>query len=457
MIDVNIPTTIVIFGGTGDLSKTKLFPALIDLYNGGLLPDKINIVGFGRRDFSSEEYRKFVKEFIKNKSDVDSFLENIFYHKGQLDDINSYKELSTNLDKIEGKIGVCTNKLFYIAVPPTLYEPIFDNLAKSKLTLPCSEGTGWTRVLVEKPFGTDLETAQKLDEKLGKLFKEEQIFRIDHYLAKDAIQNLLTFRFSNTLFENSWNNKYIDKIHIKLYENKGIEGRDSFYRATGALRDVGQNHLLQMLAVIAMDRPDEINTLKKSRESVLKSLKKYSKRNISNNVIKGQYTKTDLETYFLIKTFINNKRWSGVPFYLESGKGLKGDKVEIIIYFKKLVTNICRDKREHKHQNILTLTLQPEQKVEMQFWTKIPGLELDLEPKNLSFEYKEKEVKELSDAYHKVLYDCIQNDQTLFVSTKEVKYSWEFIMSIIENWDDLPMLQYKKGSEGPDERINLLE
>jgi len=447
---IDTPTTIVIFGGTGDLSKTKLFPALIDLYNGALLPNQTTIVGFGRKDLSNQEYREFIKKSISKKSNIDSFLKKVTYHQGHVEDVNSYTELATCLDED----GVCKNKLFYLAVPPTLYETVFDNLSKSKITLPC--GNEWTRVLVEKPFGTDLQTAQKLDEKLGKLFKEEQIFRIDHYLAKDAIQNLLTFRFSNTLFENSWNNKYIDKVHIKLYENKGIEGRDSFYGATGALRDVGQNHLLQMLAIIAMDRPDEINTLKESRESVLTSLRKYSKKTLVGNVLRAQYKKTNLETYFLVKAFIDNKRWNGVPFYLESGKGLFEDKVEIVIYFKELMTTICNDQRVYNHQNILTLTLQPTQKVEMQFWTKVPGLELDLEPKKLAFEYKESDIQALSDAYHKVLYDCIQNDRMLFVSTKEVKYSWEFIMSIIENWNHLPMLEYVKGSKGPEDKNNIL-
>lgn len=471
----NIPTTIVIFGATGDLSKKKLFSALLDLFAGGFLPEPFHIIGFARGEYSDESYREFVYEAISKKGHnhkekiTNSFLEKIHYHRGDLNNIDSYKSLLEHGDKINNSPMVCTNTLFYLAVPPSLYSLIFDKLSESKLAEACGKETGWTRVLVEKPFGTDLKTAQELDKKLGKLFKEEQIFRIDHYLAKNAIQNIIAFRFSNMLFENSWNRVYVERVHIKLFENKGIEGRGSFYSGIGALRDVGQNHMLQMLALIAMENPKTItsSSLQKSRENVLSLLHLYDKSEVEDNIIRGQYEGykdldgvsgdgCSIETYFLFKAFIGNRRWRGVPFFLESGKRLNEDKVEIDIYFKQIPNCICGDESEHKHKNILTITLQPEEKIDMKFWIKKPGFEFKLEPKNFSFTYKNELEEKLPDAYEKILYDCILGDHTLFVSTDEVESAWKFIMSILENWEHLPLYNYSEGSTGPNEKLKLL-
>jgi len=468
----NIPTIIIIFGVTGDLSQRKLIPALLDLKTKNALPTAFRILGFSRREMTDDEFRKFMKTAINrkkhqhSKKDADFLLNKSFYQSGTFEDIKSYKNLTKTLKKLDDDIGQCTNKLFYLAVPPTFYEPIFKNLAKSGLTKPCSNKTGWTRVLVEKPFGKDIKTAQKLDKLLAKLFQEEQIFRIDHYLAKETMQNILTFRFANSIFEPIWNNKFIEKVEIKLLEKLDVANRGSFYDGVGALRDVGQNHILQMLAFIAMNNPGEIKAdlIRKERTKIMKALCCVTPTAIKNNTIRGQYidyqeTKgikpnSKTETYFKIKAFVNNQRWQGVPFYLESGKALNKNTVEINIYFKQS-TNRCfcpPSHQKHKHQNVISFKIQPQEEINIRFWSKQPGLTTEIEPKDLSFDYSKGTTMKL-DAYEKVLFNCIVGDQTSFASNQEIEAAWKFITAILNGWKKNKLYQYKKGSEGP--KINL--
>lgn len=462
----NMPTIFTIFGATGDLNKRKLLPALLDLHQQGFLPECIKIVGIGRRKFSDEDYRDFVKEaIIKNghshsDEELENFLEHVVYHEGDFTVPGSYKKLSEKLITIEDEFGQCSNKLFYLAVSPVNYEIIFKQLADSGLTIPCSFDTGWTRILVEKPFGEDIKTAQELDKTLGLLFKESQIFRIDHYLGKETLQDILMFRFSNLIFEPLWNNKYIEKVEILLHESIGIEGRGAFYDNVGALRDVGQNHMLQMLSFVAMDNPGALNSssIRKERSRLLSSIKHINKEEIAKNVVRGQYIgykqeegvdeNSKTETYFKIKTFIENDRWRGVPFYLEGGKGLKSKRTEIKIHFKKTQQCLCPPNKDQNHANILTFRIQPDEGISVLFWAKKLGLTMELEPKELSFSYLNGDDK-FADAYEHILFDAIAGDQTLFTSTEEVSAAWEFITPILENWEDLKLIQYKKGSNGP--------
>ncbi len=467
----NIPTILVIFGATGDLSRRKLLPALFDLYENNLLPDMFKIVGMARRGLSDEDYRVFAKEAIekekKGKCDeiiLDKFLNYLVYHSGDFSTPENYKKLSEKLISIEDSFGACSNKLFYLAVSPSFYDVIFKELADSGLTIPCNQEIGWTRVLVEKPFGEDIKTAKKLDETLGLLFKEEQIFRIDHYLGKETLQDILMFRFSNLIFEPIWNNKYIEKVELILNEEIDIEGRGSFYDRIGALRDVGQNHILQMLAFIAMDNPKEFNAeeIRKNRASVIEKLKVVPKHNLQNYVLRGQYDgyknedgvvpNSKTETYFKIKAFIGNDRWRGVPFILESGKALDKKRAEINIHFKKMEACLCPPGVEQPHSNVLTFRVQPDEGISILFWVKKPGVEMQLEPKKLSFSYKDEDAKRIT-AYERILFDAIIGDQTLFTSTKEVSAAWEFITPILENWDDLELHEYKKGATGLDDEL----
>lgn len=464
----NTPTIFTIFGATGDLSRRKLMPALLDLYQQGLLPESLKIVSLGRRAFSDKEYRAFVKESIQKKEhgysnkELDNFLELIVYHLGDFTAPESYKELSEKLISIEDEFGQCSNKLFYLAVPPSHYSIIFRQLADSGLTVPCSSEEGWTRILVEKPFGKDIKTAKELDKTLKLLFKEDQIFRIDHYLGKETLQDILTFRFSNLIFEPVWNNKYIERVEITLHENIDIQGRGSFYDGVGALRDVGQNHILQMLALVAMEEPESFNAkeIRGKRADALKDIELLSEKDIINHVVRGQYdgylkedgvsTDSQTETYFKIKAFVNNKRWKGVPFYLESGKALDKKKIEINIYFKESESCFCpKQDIGHRHTNILTFRIQPDAGISVVFWARKSGFTTEIEAKELSFSYKGTENEKNINEYERILFNAIIGDRTLFTSTEEVTAAWEFITSISKGWDELELHKYDKGSIGP--------
>jgi glucose-6-phosphate 1-dehydrogenase len=452
------PTIFIILGITGDLAGRKLLPALLSLYVKKELPNKFAIVGFSRRPFTREEFRTFVREHINVKpgtykeEDVKHFIDHIYYEQGNFDSSQSYAQLAQRLKNIDDGFGQCSNKLFHLSTPPSLYESIFIHLHNSGLTIPCGGNEGWTRVLVEKPFGNDIETAKKLDKKLAELFDENQIFRIDHYLAKEALQNILTFRFANSLFEPLWNKNHIEKVHIKLTEKIGIGSRGSFYDAIGALKDVGQNHVLQMLAIVAMEPPLHMNAecIRKERARALSHLQMFTPRNIQSKVVRGQYEGyrhesgvkeyTQTETYFRIESYIDNARWKNVPFYIESGKEMSETKTEINIYFKG-------GDGEGK-QNVLTFRIQPDELIKIGFWVKTPGFTMDVEPKVLKFKYSDYESHSvLPDAYERVLYDAIIGDQTLFTSTDEVLHAWKYITSVISSWNTVPLTIYKKGTK----------
>lgn len=467
------PTTFVIFGATGDLVRKKIASSLLRLYCLGYMPDKFQIIGVSRRDYKDRQFREFLmKNALKgvkksfSSPDISNFLKKITYFKGHFENKLLYRDLKRSLENNHEEAGICDNKLFYLAVPPKFYSGIFKNLAGSGLAISCGPETGWTRVLVEKPFGNDIETAKKLDMMLGKLFKEEQVFRIDHYLAKDTIQNILFFRFSNILFEPAWNNNYIEKVEIKLLEDIDIGTRGAFYDGIGTLRDVGQNHMLQMLALITMDNPGSRSSsdIRKKRLEVLRSLIPLREPSgISKVLVRGQYksyrdaenvrSDSTTETYFKIRASLSGKKWSGVPFYLESGKALNKKNTEIIIYFKNPIACICPDKQKvHEHSNLLRLKIFPREGLSIRFWAKKPGLSSILEPGDLEFDYHYKD-SEKTGEYDKVLLDCMNGDQTLFTSTDEVKQAWNYITPIIQNWDHTKLHIYDKGSTGPD--INI--
>jgi glucose-6-phosphate 1-dehydrogenase len=462
------PTIFVIFGITGDLAHRKLLPALLSLYVKKLLPPRFAIIGFSRRQFSREEFRELIRSNLNiqqgqfNEEDIKHFLDHMTYEQGYFDSPIAYSRLADRLKKIDDAWGQCSNKLFHLSVPPNLYEGILKELANSGLTVPCDDLSGWTRVLIEKPFGNDIETAKSLDKLLGKLFKEEQIFRIDHYLAKEALQNIIAFRFTNPIFEALWSNEYIDKVHIKLYEKIGLEGRGAFYDPIGAIKDVGQNHMLQMLALVAMDQPKSMKSvdIRKERFKILSSLKKLTAKQVSNNLIRAQYNgylnekgvgqQSRTETYFLLNVKIDNKRWNGVPFYLENGKALSETKTEIDIYFK--AGNIYKKGKKTKagdvnEQNILTFRIQPDEGIKIKFFVKTPGYGFDTEPKTLKFKYSDvANFSVIKNDYERLINDAFIGDQTLFASTGEIMASWEYVTPILQNLDKVPLNIYEKGA-----------
>jgi glucose-6-phosphate 1-dehydrogenase len=455
------PTIFVIFGITGDLASRKLLPALLTLYSKNLLPNRFEIIGFSRRYMSREEFRDYIRSRLNirpgqfKEEDIKHFLDHMTYEQGLFDAKPAYDALAVRMNGIDDRWGQCSNKLFHLSVPPNLYEVILNSLSRSGLTEPCADETGWTRILIEKPFGNDIQTAKKLDSLLAELFEEKQIFRIDHYLAKEALQNIIAFRFSNSIFEPLWNNEHIDKVHIKLFEQVGIEGRGSFFDPLGSLRDVGQNHILMMLSLIAMNRPRSLDAedVRHQRALALKDLKPIRPKDMKGFVVKGQYdgythekgvaVTSKTETYFRIESYVNSARWKGVPFFLESGKALAETKTEIDVYFK--------DDPETGNQNILTFRIQPDESIRIKFFVKTPGYEFRTESKTLKFKYSDvSSFLVMPNDYERLIHDAFNGDQTLFSSTEEIMASWKYITPIVENLSSIPLSRYDKGARDID-------
>ena len=446
---LNFPTVFVIFGATGDLARRKIFPALFELKKKGALPDRFAVVAFSRRKWDDTAFREYVREMFGTEStreEVDAFLGIIRFQHGLFETKDSYAALGGRLADIDGEWKLCTNKLFYLATPPENYESILAHLRSSGLTAPCSPEEGFTRVLIEKPFGKDLKTAEKLDALLGKLFKEEQIYRIDHYLGKEMLQNILHFRFSNNLLEDVWSNKYIERVEIRLWEEKGVETRGAFYDGLGALRDVGQNHLLQMAALVAMEQPAAFiaEAVRANRAAILETMNVLDAKKGAHQTFRAQYrgyrdiagVKKDslTETYFKTKLFFDHPRWQGVEFTLESGKRMQEQRKEVVVHFRHQRPCLCPGE-EHVH-NTVQFSVEPKEEIRMNMWAKKPGLTNELEERALVFTYREtSERAQYIEEYKRLLVDAIAGDQTLFLSTNEVTAMWRFIDPIVRAWD----------------------
>lgn len=470
---IQVPTSMILLGATGDLAQHKLLPALMDLYVYGSLPEQFHLVAFSRDTKTDDEYRDFARTHILakgkkyNTHDIDAFLSCISYVQGVFEDKQAFIRIKEALDTYDAHIGMCSSKLFYLAVPPIFYETIFDQIAHVNLEQECIIGDGWTRILVEKPFGNDLASSQHLEKKLCELFDDKQIYRIDHYLAKDALQNIIAFRFSNVLFEERWCKDYVEGVYIQVSEKKDVGTRGAFFDGVGALRDVGQNHILQMLALIAMDRPAEltVDALRDARASLFQSLHVFEQDEYDNSIVKGQYNgyrdvsnvapESYTETYFALKAFIDSPKWSGVPFYFEHGKALAQNAVKIIVRFRSSNNCVCGNVETHNHPNFVTFEVSPEQKITLRFWVRKPGLGYTLEEQSLVYERKHTEgiTTDSFDAYEEVLFNALSGNQTLFVSNKEQEASWKYITKILKNWSDVEPLPYEMGSDGPDSNI----
>lgn len=463
-----LPTILVIFGATGNLMTTKITPALFHLFDKERLPELFKVVGFSRRDlgplFKDHIHRILTghRDTREKREKFAPFLEMFSYQHGFFENADDYKDLSKVLTEIDSEWQVCANKLFYLAVPPQFYETIFQRLAASRLTEPCSPEEGWTRILVEKPFGKDLQTAERLDELLGKLFEEEQIYRIDHYLAKEMLQNILTFRFSNSLFEQGWNNHFVDHIKIELLEQEGVEERGNFYDGLGALRDVGQNHLLQMLALVTMDNPMsyEAEAVRPKRADILKTLRKLSREEVKELTFRAQYlnyrsipgvkSDSETETYFKIAAYLESPRWQGVPIFLESGKRLGKDRKQISVIFKHIMPCLCPKEAERHFRNGVIFTLEPEESITIYFGSKKTGLGMEMEERSFVLPYRKDHQKmPYIEEYEKILTDCIVGDQTLFVNTDEIRAMWEYTDPIVIAWGEnlVPLRFYQVDTE----------
>lgn len=463
----NIPTIIVVLGATGDLMEKKIIPSLLHLSAEDKIPHKFKVVGFARRALTDDAFREHVGSVVARHESPDlpaghaqDFLRLFSYHSGDFTQVESYRGLQSKLQAIDEEWGVCTNKVYYLAVPPEQFASIFQGLAATGLNKPCGGAYGWTRVLIEKPFGHDLASAEKLERMLSRYFKEEQIYRIDHYLAKELIQGIAHFRFSNNLLESSWSNRDIEKIEIRLLESIGVETRGNFYESVGALKDVGQNHVLEMLAAITMDEPAgmSIEDLHEKRAELMNTLKPWTMQDIRRDTyraqhdgyrtIKGVSSDSTVETYFKLKTELLHPAWRGVPVFLEAGKRCPEARKEIVVTFRHPHTCfMCA--RDHHIQNRVVFSLEPEEKIAIHFWTKKSGYEHTLEERTFDFfVHKRTSHVKYVEEYSKLIFSCILGDQTVFLSADEVRAQWRFADPIVRAWrqNAVPLHTYKPGT-----------
>jgi glucose-6-phosphate 1-dehydrogenase len=468
------PTILVTFGATGDLMKKKVIPSLHYLFESGVLPERFACVGFSRRDWSDDDFRDYVHEKLVERRDAprddpatQEFLSMFHFAGGTFEDEGAYERLAATMAGISDEWeAACANRLYYLAVPPNFYEGIFQSLSRSGLADACSEEDGWTRVLVEKPFGKDAETAKELDDLLASLFREEQIYRIDHYLAKEMLQGIMQFRFANNLLESGWDRETIESIEIELHETLGVEDRGTFYDGVGALRDVGQNHFLQMLALITMDQPAgmQANAVRAQRARLLRTLRPLSRAEIEQDTYRAQYEgyrdidgvepDSDTETFFKIKLSLDHPRWKGVPVTMAGGKRVGGEpRKDITVNFRHPSSCLCED--EEHHRNRVVFALEPEESIRIDFYTKRPGFESESQLRSFDFMLYEKGEKlQYVEEYSKLLLDAIHGDQTLFVSTEEVQAMWEFVDPIAEAWSQgsVPLDTYEPDTAQPIEK-----
>lgn len=463
------PTTLTIFGATGDLSADYLMPALFHMHEAKILPKEFRLVCVGRRDFNEKTFLNFMfkkSEHLKHFSNKTKkeFLKKIIYFKGDFSDPNSFKKLPEVLADVDKKNQhTCFNRLYYFATNPHLFSNISHILKDSGLLTSCGQHGREVRVLLEKPFGSNLKTAQSLNSLLLKYFQEKQVYRIDHYQGKETVQNLIIARFANTIFEPLWNSKYIDHIEISVLEKDTAKERAEFYDQTGALKDMVQNHILQMLALILMDEPKILSTeeIHKEKLKVLESLQLIPKGKEAEFIVRGQYEKylqhlgksSQTETLIALKIFSNLERWQGVPIFVRTGKALNKKVAEVSVHFKepeKCLFKGCA-------ANILTFRIQPDESVTLQANNKIPGFGMDLHQAVMEFSLRQKFTGEIPPAYERLLLDFLQGDQRLFIDSKETESSWKYIDQVTQAIKNIPMSSYKMNSRKIDFLDNWIQ
>jgi glucose-6-phosphate 1-dehydrogenase len=456
----------VIFGATGDLTYHKLMPALFSMFKKGILPKDFFIIGFSRREMDDRAFSDFF-ENLNTDEKWEEFATHLSYDHGTFEEDSGYGNLIKTLNDYDKKIGACITRFFYLATPPQHYENILDKLHLTKLSEGCGQGSNkWTRVIIEKPFGKDLETAVHLDNKLAEIFEEKQIFRVDHYLGKETVQNMIAFRFANGIFEPVWNKNFIDHVQVTFAETKGVEHRGKFFDGAGMLRDVMQNHLMQLVGAVAMEQPKSFSRedIRDARSNVVRAIKPIG--DASKDVVRGQYKgyknerdvepKSKTETFAAFKLFVDTPRFSGVPFYLRAGKKMSKDIVEISIVFIQTCHVLFKEYGCPEIGNVLTIRIQPDEGISLRVLAKKPGSKLDLGEVNMKFSYKDDFGTQGLDAYEKVLMDIFSGDQMLFNRSDELQSSWKFITDILNSWDKNQIFEYDE-SMGPRESIDLIE
>ena len=485
-MSIHQPTIIFIFGGSGDLAYRKLIPALYNLYLDQYLPKQFLIVGIGRSRYSQADYadhvKKGVQEFSRRKEGIEEtwkdFAQHIDYCPLDLTDVKGYQSLGERIKKEEEAWSARANVIFYLSVAPQLTEPIVQHLHEAGLTADPHR----SRMVFEKPFGHDLQSATALNTLLGQLFKEEQIYRIDHYLGKETVQNILAFRFANGLFEPTWNNHYIDHVQITAAESVTVGDRGGYYEGAGALRDMVQNHMLQLLCMIAMEPPVSFDAdeIRNKKLDVLKAIRRFKKTDVHRHAVRGQYSSgwmkgkelkgyrqekgvkptSATETFVALKLYVDNWRWKGVPFYIRTGKGMVEKSTLITIDFKSAPDYAFPpEAAETWRSNRLTISIQPQMDIRLRFQAKQPGPQMRLLPVDMTFNYSDSNGKDHPEAYETLLLDVIEGDATLFMRGDQVEAAWQVICPIQELWAAKPPVDfpnYKPGTWGPEDAEALI-
>jgi glucose-6-phosphate 1-dehydrogenase len=479
------PTTLVIFGATGDLAKRKLLPALYNLAHEGALPERFNLVGVSRSDHAHEEFRTeaqdAIKEFSRREPDpavLDKLLDGIRYVPGLFDDASVYDMLGTTLDEFDKAAGVRMNRCFYLSTAPMFFPVIVRQLGDHKLTR--QEGAD-VRVVIEKPFGTTLAEAEALNREVLSVLDEQQVFRIDHYLGKETVQNILAFRFANGLFEPIWNRNYIDQIQITAAEDIGIGSRAGYYDSAGALRDLIQNHMLQLLCHVAMEPPVNFTAdeVRNEKVKVLQAIHAPTEEQIDQIAVRAQYAEgesggehvggylqepdvpsdSNTETFAALRLEVDNWRWAGVPFYLRTGKRLARKVTEVAVTLKPVPHLAFKQEGSlGVRPNQLILTMQPNEGVSLSLGAKIPGTRMRIRPVYMEFLYGTSFLSQSPEAYERLITDAMRGDATLFTRNDEVEAQWRICDPIVQNWEKTPgpLPQYPSGSQGPAEAQTLM-
>lgn len=484
------PCTLVIFGATGDLTKRKLIGAVYNLAVDGLLPDHFAMVGAGRREKSDEQFTNELREALDEHSrrqPVDDHVwkklaQNLHYHQGDYDDKESFAKLRDRLKKIDEEAGTHSNHLFYLATPPSVFPQVATLLSKAGMISPVSDDSRWTRVIFEKPFGHDLESAQKLDETVHSVLDESQIYRIDHYLGKETVQNIMVFRLGNGFFEPLWNSRYVDNVQITVAESVGVEGRTSYYDQSGVVRDMVQSHILQLLTLLAMEPPSTLTAdgVRDEKVKVLQALRPYETDDVRRWTVRGQYDagwiggakvpgyceldgvedNSTTPTYVALRAHIDNWRWAGTPFYIRVGKRMTRRLTEVAITFKAPPLALFGHAGvSHTGPNILGIKIQPDEGIYLAFSAKAPGMKMHLDSVRMDFHYATSFGVSSPEAYERLILDAFSGDATLFARTDEVDLSWRWVDQLLGCWNSdvrVPLARYAAGTEGPAEAAQML-
>lgn len=476
------PCVVVIFGATGDLTGRKLLPALYNLQREGQLPPHFACVGFARRQKENPTFRKEMHDAVNQFSRVkpvdpsvwETFESKLFYHVSEFHEDAGYESLKKSLEEIDKKLGTKGNRIYYLSIQPSFFPLVIEKLRAHGLIYPPGEKGRWSRVIIEKPFGRDLASAVALQKEITTHLAEEQLYRIDHYLGKETVQNMLVFRFGNSIFEALWNHRYIDHVQITVGEEIGIGSRGAFFEEAGILRDIVQNHLMQLLALVAMEPPSSLDAdaIRDEKVKVLEALRPIDQEHFNQYVVRGQYgggfvegqkvigyreeqkvnPHSPIETYVALEAHIDNWRWAGVPFYLRAGKRLPKRTTTIALVFKPIPHILFAKESQAPYANVLMIRIQPNEGISLKIHCKVPGPRSPIQPVTMDFNYGSFFGMAPPEAYERLIFDCMAGDSTLFARVDEVFASWRFLTPILDHWQQSPQgdfPNYVSGSWGP--------